>query len=361
MLRAMPRSRLSLVLLAALLAAVIAPASAPASETFPNTSLPISATGEDINDPQVAVDPAGNAFYAWVRDQPGAGTLKFIQAVRVSSTGTVGTIHTLSIATESASSPDVAASPDGTGIVVWQEIQSGISRRQVVSARILANGNLGTTLTLSNAAADAVAPDVAIDSTGKALTVWAEITGDDTIDARTRSSADVLGSIEDAASDSGIDGNEPHVEMAANGDAVISLRADLGLLETIVFQRRSAAGAYSQPGGIGNGVSNQSNDTHDQSQIAVEPTGDGDAVVTWREDTGANNQILARRIESDETVVTAPIRTLSAGGQNADQPQVDISGGGSLTWSGGAPTARSRWSSTARWRRCLQTLARSPT
>ncbi len=303
-----------------------------ASTSIPTTALPVSATGEDVADPQVAVDPNGNAFYAWVRNEPGAGTLQFIQAARVSSAGVVGTVHTLSIATENASSPDVAASPDGTGLVVWQEFQSG-GDRQIRSARILANGALGTTQTMSNTANDVTDPDVGIDSTGKALVIWNQLDGNDTVEARTRSAADALGSIEDAVSSAATDAREPHVAVAPNGDAILSHRG-IATTEAIFFMRRLANGTY-HAADLGTAVSQVSNDTKDQPQVAVDPTGDADAVVTWREDVGSTNAILARRIESSETsAIAGLVKAISEASQNADQPQVDMDGDGAgyLTW-----------------------------
>jgi hypothetical protein len=306
-----------------------------ASTTIPTTALPLSLTGEDVNDPQVAVDPSGNAFYAWVRDQPGAGTLKFIQAARVSSSGVVGPVHTVSIATESASSPAVAASPDGTGIVVWQEIQSASSDRQIRSARINANGSLGTIQTMSNTANDVTDPDVGIDSTGKALVIWNQLDGDDTVEARTRNAADTLGSIEDAVSSSATDAAEPQVAVAPNGDAIIAHRGiATGGIEAIFFMRRLANGTYHATD-MGTAVSAVSGPTKDQPQVAIDPTSDADAVVTWREDVGTTNAILSRRIESSEAATIAgSVKSVSNASQNADQPQVDLDGAGNayLTW-----------------------------
>lgn len=306
---------------------------ASASTSIPTTALPVSASNEDINDPQVAVDPSdGDAFYAWVRDEPGAGTLKFIQAVRVSSTGILSTVHTVSTQTVSASSPAIAAAPNGDAIVVWQEFQPSSSDRVIRSTRIQANGTLAATLTLSNPANDVTDPDVGFDGSSNALTVWVNLDGDDAIEARTRIN-NALGSIEPVASDPGDDMSEPHVAVAPGGDAIISFHDDSGANEQIDIQRRLANGTYLV--GLGAGISNSDASAKDQSQVAIDPTGDADAVITWREDTGADNQTLARRIESTEPpTLSGPIRTLSAAGGDADQPQVDMDGSGNayLTW-----------------------------
>ena len=307
---------------------------ASASATIPTTALPLSATGEDVNDPQVAVDPNGNAFYAWVRDEPGAGTLKFIQAARVSSTGTVGTVHTVSIGTESASSPAIAASSDGTGIVVWQEFQSGSSDRRIRSARINANGTLGTTQTMSNLANDVTDPDVGIDGTGKALVVWTNLDGNDAIEARTRSAADALGSIEDAASQATVDAQTPDLAVAPSGVAILAFHR-AGALEDVRFRRRLANGTW-DGGNFGTGLrANPVAGTRDSPQVAVDPTGDADAVVVWRETFSGNTVIQSRRVESTETEdLAGPLGNPSDSSQNADQPQVDVDGNGIayLTW-----------------------------
>jgi hypothetical protein len=325
---------LSRVAALAACAAALGAGVASASVSIPTTALPLSATGEDVNDPQVAVDPSGNAFYAWVRDQPGAGTLKFIQAVRVSSAGAVGTVHTVSIATENACCPAVAASPDGTGIVVWQEFQSGSSDRQVRSARINANGTLGTIQTMSDLSNDVSDPDVGIDGTNKAIVVWVNRDGNDTIEARTRAANDAVGSLEDAASQAAIDAVEPDIAVAPGGDAILVFQRDL-VSDHIHFKRRLANSTWQQAN-LGTSLEGEGHAT--SPQVAIDQTGEADAVATWREAASGslNSYIRARRIESTDTDSLAGIQPIpvSDTSQDADQPKVDMDGAGNayLTW-----------------------------
>jgi hypothetical protein len=144
----------------------------------------------------------------------------------------------------------------------------------------------------------------------------------------------VQGSIETVFTEAASNGTEPHVAFAADGAAVIAFSADAAAADEIDYRRRSAAGSYN---GTDNGipVSGQSNDNRDQLQVAVDPTGEGDAVITWREDVGANNAILARRVESTEdTTIAGLVKAISNASQNADQAQVDLDGNGNayLTW-----------------------------
>jgi hypothetical protein len=320
----------------AIMALAVTAGIASASTTIPNTAVPLSLTGEDINDPQVAVDPSGNAFYAWVRDEPGAGTKKFIQAVRVASNGTVGTVHTISNTAVSASSPAIAAAPDGTAIVVFQQIQTvNPPLREVLSTRINADGSLGSSLPMSTAGEDAIDPDVGIDGTGKALVVWNDIfqTLTKFIRARTRT-GDALGSpIEDAASQATRDAVEPDLAVAPNGDAILALRRS-GATEAIYFKRRLANGTW-QTANLGTAVSGEDTADKDLPEVAIDPTGEADAVITWREDVGSTNAILARRIESTESSsVAGLVKAISNASQNATEPEVDMDGAGNayLVW-----------------------------
>jgi hypothetical protein len=312
---------------------------ASASSSIPNTALPLSATGADVADPQVAVAPDGSAYYAWVRFN---GTVNVIQAARVSSAGTVGTIQTLSNPAKNASLPDVAASPlDGTAIVAWQEFPSSGSDRLIKHARLLTDGSVGTTQTASSPTDDSIEADVSIDSAGTAIIVWIELTGDDAILLRQRSSADVQNAIANVApaspSDPGTDFSEPHVAadpVGASPASVIAYRAvdSASGNQRILYKRRASSGVFNS-GIEGIPVSlTGASVARDQSQVATDPS--GASVVTWREDVGTTNQIKARRIESSENAPTATIKDLSDPAQSAQEPQVDMAGDGDaeLVW-----------------------------
>jgi hypothetical protein len=317
---------------AAVALATLGAGAASASTTVPNPAVPLSGTGDDINDPQVAVGPSGNAFFAWIRDEPGPGTNKWLQVARVSSDGVVGPVVTPSVISESSSSPDVAASPDGTAIAVWQEFQPGSSDRYIRSVRFLLTSGAGVIQTVSNTSNDVTDPDVSIDGTGTAHIVWTNLDGDDTIEHRTRSASEVQGSIETVADFTGADFSEPHVAAGADGKAVIAYRGEAGTQDLVLYKRRTGVNTYND-GDEGIQVSAATpGDTRDQSQVALEPG--GDAVVTWREDVGTTNQIKARRIESSENGPSAAVKDISDAGQSADQPQVDLdqSGDAYLTW-----------------------------
>jgi hypothetical protein len=290
-----------------------------ASTTITNF-VPVSATGADVADPQVAVAPNGSAYYAWVRFN---GSVNVIQTAFVSTTGVVSSPNTVSLATENASSPRLATAPDGSAIVVWQQIETD-DDILIRSQHLTAGGGLGAgPHFVSDQTDDHSQPDVAIGPGGTAIYTWVDLSGaTDQLDAVAEDASHNFGAIEDVAFENLVDYSEPQVEVVGNGDAVIAFRANDGVGDfEISFNRRLANGTYT---GGGNGIDasdTTNNINRDEVDLATTPV--GDAVITWRENIGAVNQIKARRFEPDDSP-TAGVVDVSAAGQTADQAQVDM-------------------------------------
>ncbi len=87
----------------------------PAGGSF-GASVDLSATGQNALSPQVAMDQAGDAVVAWQRSN---GTNVIIQAVTRPATGSFSSPHDLSATGEDAESADVAMDQAGDAIVTW--------------------------------------------------------------------------------------------------------------------------------------------------------------------------------------------------------------------------------------------------
>jgi hypothetical protein len=172
----------------------------------------LSAAGQDATEVHVAVDPSGDAVFAWVRFD---GTVDRIQTRARSAAGTLSSTQTLSAAGRNAYDPRVAVDLNGNAVFLWQRFDGILSRVQArartvagtlsptqtlgdtgttiplgahlavdphvcctrVEARVRsADSTLGLTQFLSPADQVGSGPAVAVDPNGNALAVWKETT-----------------------------------------------------------------------------------------------------------------------------------------------------------------------------------------
>lgn len=136
----------------------------------------LSAPGEDAGEPQVAIDPAGNAVAAWSRSN-GANTI--IQAASKPVGGAWGAPDDLSLPGQDADEPDVALDQAGNAVAVWQRSNGANSIVQTVSKPV--GGTWGAMIPLSAAGEDAFGAEVAVNAAGDAVAAWQRFEGADTI------------------------------------------------------------------------------------------------------------------------------------------------------------------------------------
>jgi hypothetical protein len=178
----------------------------------------LSAAGQDAASAQVAVDPNGNAVFAWKRFD---GTADRIQARARSAAGTLSSTQTLSDPGKHAYEPRVAVDLSGNAVVVWQRFD-GLENRVQTRAR-LAAGTLSSTQTLAGTGtATPVRAQVAVDPQGNAVVVWEHREGTAVcclrVEARVRLADSTLG-LTQVLSAAGEDAQEPQVAVDPNGNA----------------------------------------------------------------------------------------------------------------------------------------------
>ena len=212
----MKRSRRAirvLVLAGALFGILLAPAVAEATPTF-LSAVNVSDPGQDAFEPQVAEDTSGNSLFIWTRSD---GTNLRIQARFRAADGTWGATQTISQSGRDASEPQVAFDPSGNAIAVWSQ-QDGSNSRTHAAFRP-AGGSFGGDQTISPAGSNASAPQIAIDSTGKAIAVWYRFDGTvDRIQAAVRPANGSFGSAE-TLSPPGFESFNPKVAAGPDADA----------------------------------------------------------------------------------------------------------------------------------------------
>jgi hypothetical protein len=284
----------------------------------------LSAAGQDAFDPQVAVDTDGDAVAVWRRFD---GANYRIQARALSVTGALGSVQTLSAATRDALNPQVAIDPSGNAVVVWQRFD-GTNVRISARARA-ATGGLAAAQVLSAAGQDAFDPQVGVDQDGDAVIVWVRL-GENAqcngspcgrIQARSRSAAGTLGSVQ-TLSAAGRNGEGPQVALEADGDAVAAwLTTEINGSSIRRFETsfRSAGGSFG-----GYTALTATGEPAFPPQLAMSPA--GDAVLTWSRILGVFSCCYRAQASARPAggAFSPSIQTLSNAGQDAFDPQVAV-------------------------------------
>jgi len=311
----------------ALLLIIAAVASLPdsASAVF-SQGISVSPAGYDSDQQGVAYDRQGDALLIWVRTEQDYPHYRRVQIRSRSRTGTWGPTVTVSPASQSPHAPKVALDDDGDGVLVWDGLDG--TDYHVYARRISRTGSLGSVRTLTPAGLIIQGTDVAVDPDGDAVVTWAEWHDDGSVQPRMRrftrtgslSAAVTLASVPARA-------EAPAVGIDRQGDAVLAWAND----NVVQARTLSAAGKLGPLETVSPDLSPI--DRHFTAKVAIDR--DGDALVTWRHWTAADqsDQIWARWISQDGIV--GDVRQLTP----SSHPDVsnyslagDLDGDVLLTW-----------------------------
>jgi hypothetical protein len=188
-------------------------APAQATPTFLSATN-ISDAGRDAYEPEVAEDSSGDSLTVWTRSD---GTNLRIQGRFRAADGTWDPTVTISTAGSDAYAPQLAFDPSGNAIAVWTQFDGSHARTH--AAFRPAGGSFAPDETISPSGQDAVAPQISIDSTGKAISVWYAFDGTtDRIQAAVRPAAGTFGAAQ-TISAPGVEAYEPRIATGPNADA----------------------------------------------------------------------------------------------------------------------------------------------
>lgn len=126
----------------------------------------------DATNPDVAIDPAGNAIAVW---QSFDGSYETIYAVRYLAGTGWQTATNIDTNIGAANKPKIAMDGSGNAIAVWYQVISVYNSIQ--SSRYTSGGGWSVDATISSAAYDALDPQIAIDGNGNAHAIWYEFDG----------------------------------------------------------------------------------------------------------------------------------------------------------------------------------------
>jgi hypothetical protein len=230
----------------------------------------LSAAGQDAAAPQVGIDSGGNAVFTWLRSD---GTDLRAQTRVRDAGGALSPIQNLTAPGQSATDPQLAVDPGGDAIFTWVRSDGTVLRAQT-RARA-AGGTLSQIQNLSDATAFASNPQVGVDSGGNAVFTWLQSDGTvDRVRARARSATGVLSQVENV-SQAGKNASQPKVVVDSGGDAVIAWqRPDTSFIQRIQARTRSATDVLGP-------VENLSGVTGDAHFPQLGGNASGDAAAMW--------------------------------------------------------------------------------
>ncbi len=286
------------------------------------------ASGRDSWEPQLAVNPRGDAVVAWQRLD---GTTFGVQASTRPAGGSWSTPVDLNKAVpgRSASNVRVAIDPNGNADVLWHSEGPNYSVQAVAYS---AGGSWSTAVNLSKAGENAAAPQVAADSDGNAVAVWLSsgAANSTIVRAATRQAGGAWGDpVDISAADR--QARFPKIVVNQRGDAVVAwLRYNGESGSTIRAATRPAGGSWDPVVADLSIVGQRVNSPH----LAIDE--DGNAVAVWAnsKDGGPTNGIQSVTYRFGGSW-GAPIDLFEAvPGQNARYPRVDFGppGGAVAVW-----------------------------
>jgi hypothetical protein len=244
-----------------------------------STPADLSAAGQDATEQQVALDQKGDAVVVWDRFD---GSNFIVQAATRPKGGTWSSPADLSAPGHSAIEPQVALDPKGDAVAVWYRGDG--SNLIIQAASRPKGGNWSSPVNLSAPNQDAFEPQVALDQKGDAVAVWDRFDGSDrslVVQAASRPKGGGWSTASDLSAPEYffvpfVPEADPHVALDAKGDAVAVWRRNF----VIQAANRPKGGNWSTPADL----SDPSENNAFAPQIALDRK--GDAVAVWYTQAG---------------------------------------------------------------------------
>jgi len=279
------------------------------------TAANLSEEGQNAYAPKVAVDGAGGAIVAWTRYN---GSKDVVQAALKPAGEPWGKSVTLSEAGEEASEPQVAMDPAGDAVVVWRQFNGS---DYIVQAAVKPAGEpWGKSVTLSEAGEEASEPQVAVNPAGDAVAVWRRFNGSDyVVQAALKPASEPWGKPA-ALSEAGQEASQPRVAVDAAGEATAVWRRYNGSDHVIQAAQEPVGEPWSKPDTL-----SEAGQEAYEPEVAVD--GAGNATAVWgyyREYLDSFVQVAVRPAGGS----WGGPATLSEAGQEISEPQIAVDAGG---------------------------------
>lgn len=274
--------------------------------------------------PQVAVDPNGDAVVVWQQHE---GSQRNIHANRLVS-GVWGVPELLETITGApggyqsagwAEDPQVAVAANGDAVAVWEQRDDSATGRDIYANRLTSGVWSGAEL-VETAGGTAREPQVAVDPNGDAVVVWEQLNN---VYANLLTSG-VWGVAPQLL---GVSADSPHVAVGGGGHAVAAWRQLENSLYNL-YANQLTSGAWGVRALL------EVNDAADAYRplVAVDPT--GDALVTWSQRIAFNDRrdAYANRLTSGSWDGPQLIETIDSGHASVSDVAIDANGHAVVMW-----------------------------
>ena len=282
--------------------------------------IDLSAVGQHASRPQVAMDSSGNAVAVWYRSN---GSHNIAQSRRYDVVaGTWSAVIDLSASGQSVAIPQVAMDQVGNAFAVWSR-QSGINFIVQTRKYNVLDDTWSVVTDLSAAGQNAGGSQVAMDKAGNAVAVWIISDGSNTIVQARRYSVETgTWQTVEELSVVGQSAFSPQVAMDQSGNAVTVWHRSDGSNDIVQTSRYDGEVYYVWQ--TVEDLSAAGQNTYDP-QVASDEF--GNAVAVWRRFDGSNYRVQTSRYNA-ETDTWSAVETISVAGRNAYDPQVSIDSSG---------------------------------
>jgi LPXTG-motif cell wall-anchored protein len=282
-----------------------------------STPVNVSLAGQSASSPQVTVSPSGLVSAVWYRFD---GSQTIIQASTSQNGGAWSSPVNLSLAGRAAYDPQVTVSPTGLATAVWTRNDG--SNNIIQSSTSQNGGAWSTPVNLSLAGGNAYSPEVRVSTAGLATAVWTRNDGSHYVIQSSTSQNGGAWSTPVNLSLAGGNAYAPEVRVSPAGLATAVWTRNDGSNFVIQSSTSQSGGAWSIPVNVS--LAGQSATQH---QVTVSSTGLATAAWQWYD--GSYN-IIQSSTSQNGGAWSTPVN-LSLTGGDADSPQVTVSSTGLVT------------------------------
>jgi hypothetical protein len=288
----------------------------------------------DALDPQIAIDPQGNALVVWSQDGDAtAATRNDIWAnrynVAAGTWGIAGFIETNDLG--GASSPQIAMDPNGNALAVWYQYDGSSVNDIWANHYLLGAGWAGTTL-IEAGTGSAEVPQIAVDAIGNGLAVWQQWDGTQYSIWANRFAVGTgsWGTAELVETDNFGPASHPQVAFDNYGNAVAVWQQNTVTGINIWANRYTSSQiiGWDTPAIVETGNTGVA----DYPQVAFDAS--GNALAVWQKNDGARNNIWANRYAAASGTwgIAGLIETDNSGSAETPQIAIDANGNALAVW-----------------------------
>ena len=298
----------------------------------------ISPDAEDASVPKVAMDRNGNAIITWL-ESDGSNDQIFMSEYRSGSwTHPLDLADNISPDGQDASDPEVAMDDNGNAIIAWY--QSDGSNKQIFMSEYRSgtwSHPADLTDKISPDGQDAYDPQVAMDDNGNAIIAWYQSDGTkmQIFMSEYRSGGWAYpADLADNISPDGEHVSDPQVAMDDNGNAIITWAQSDGS-NWQIFKSEYRSGGWSHPASLADNISPDGQDAYIVCSPQVAMDDNGNAIITWEQWNGSNWQIFKSEYRNGTWTHPAGLAdNISPDGQIAYYPSVAMGNNGNaiITW-----------------------------